>query len=769
MWPGDFPHNVPPFLPGFLPPMKGNPTPFWYDIKTLVKTQETNVADMANMGMMYQLTGDEKYGEFCKKMLLAYADGFTHWGHPPGWTPGKYRSATDGRLTGQFLEDGGWLIMAAYAYDMVATLPSWTPAERAHIRDDLFKPITDIFTDPHVGKTDYLDAENNRSAICAAGVLMAGYASEDQGLINLALYGRGGTKDAPTGGLLQAHFGNCLMPDGLWNEGAPAYQLGIASDALFDDAETLWHHGIDMYRFRGGVLKRLLDSAIALAYPDANMTVAALHDSGRMALVGNGGISVPYECGYRRYHDANYLPLIENKNITHSLSGGWGPPSLFLDLPPADSAPPRRIENANFYAVGYGVLRLPTQDGYNQLLLEYGPSGSHGHPSKLGIDVYALGAGIMPMPGSVYPYNDPRDPNWYHTTLSNNVMEVDEQSQYTIGTPPPRGSPFPDSTQLVYGPASTMGIQRAWSGSVYVGVDQDRALFFTPEYLADIYGAFSNAPHKYDLAWHICGDMTTTLKADPFKFPDPVAPGYNTMTNVTHAGTDQPWTATLTTPNKHSVRFLAAGGTPTDVYLGNGLAVIGNVTPPEAGPPPMIIQRRVGQNNVLFGNAVDLSGEKDGYLKSVAQEGSLDAGYGLLKLETVKGSDLCFTSFRPGSYIAGDLQTDAMQATVKMDGANVKAMYLGGGTTLKVTGGSIKRSEPGLAFVEKVANGSYVVGNPSSTPATITVTLAALQGLKAQQLDDAGKPTGPAQVTAGASGSISISLQASSKVEFGAQ
>ncbi len=790
IWPGDFPKGESPFLPGFL---KEGEVGGYY----LHKTNEANGAAMGNLGMMYQLTGDEKYGEFCKKMLLAYADGFYHWGHVAGWTPGKYRSAFDGRLTSQFLEDGGVLIEYAYAYDMVASLPSWTPAEKAHMRNDLFKNIVGMFIDPAVGKPDYLSLPNNRSAICAAGALMAGYACEDQDMINDGLYGSGGTKEAPTGGTLKVHFGEGgILPDGLWVEGAPAYQLGIASEALFSSAETLWHHGIDMYRFRGGLMKRMLDSGIALAYPNDKMTVANLHDSGSVSLCGDVGwqastYAVPYQLGYRRYHDPSYLPIIENKAVTMSFTSGWGPPSIFLDLPPLDTAP-RKIVNANFYAVGYGVMRQPAPLGYNQLLMEYGHSYGHSHPSKLGIDVWALGSGIMPFPGVIYPYDNPLDWKWFGTTLSNCAMTVDEESQvmggslylYDRGSTPP-----PVATQLVYGPAATMGLQRAWSNTLhgklnktawaetpggdkrpqppFTPVTEDRSLFLTPEYLADIFGGFSTAPHKYDLAWHIYGDMTNTLKTEPFTFPEPVANGYNAMFDVTHASSDQAWTATVTTHNNQTVRFLAAGGTPTEIFLGK------RIENPRGDKyhemPPVFFQRRDGQNNVLWGNAVDISGAKDGYLKSVTQEGSLDTGYGLLKLETVKGTDLCFTAFRPGTYSAAGMDTDAIQAMVKMDGTSVSGMYLAGGTTLKVVGGSIQRSEPGLAYAEKLADGSYVICNPSPTEATVTVTLAALQGLKAHELDDAGKPTGPAQVTAGAAGSFSISLPASSKVEFGPQ
>jgi hypothetical protein len=764
MWPGDFPLGISPLN------VSPKATGIWVGVSRVGRTNSGNADSIAQLGMMYQLSGDVKYGEYCKKLLLGYADNYAKWGHTKGWTPGSYRSAYDGRLSPQFLNDGGMLIQFALGYDLVYSLPSWTKEEHDHVRDDFFKPLVAQFIDPILGDTDYLSQNNNRSALCGAGVLMAGYATEDQEMVNDALYGsRKGTKENPTGGIIKVHFGEtCLLPDGMWVEGAPGYQLGIASCGLFDDAETLWRHGIDMYRYRNGALKRLLDSGPALAYPDAKMTVAALHDSGQFQLLTDAGwlnteIGDSYERGYVRYKDPHYLPVIRNAQQSLNLSTHCGGPSLFLDLPPAEQDPPRAIENVNFYSVGYGILRQSAPLGANQLLMEYGVSAGHSHPSKLGIDVYALGAPLMMFPGVIFPYDSPLNPNWFSTGLSNCDMVIDERIQHYAGDYQyfPRNSPTPVAEQLVFGPASTMGIQRAWSNTIYAQphatgwagilgkdvppqtmpftqVNEDRSLFLTPEYLADIFGGFSTGPHKYDLAWHIKGDMTATLAAKPFSFPAPVPLGYNAMQDVTLASSDQAWTATVTTDNKQTVRFLAPGGTATEVYLGKGPDL------PAAwktAPSAMIMQRRADVNNVIFGNAADLSGDKDGYLKSVTQEGSLDAGYGLLKLETVKGTDLCFTAFRPGSYTAGGLTTDAMQAMVRMDGANVQAMYLGGGTTLKASGATIQRSEPGLAYVEKAADGSYVVGNPSPTKATVTVTLPAIGGAKKLDLDAGGKWT----------------------------
>ena len=109
----------------------------------------------------------------------------------------------------------------------------------------------------------------------------------------------------------------------------------------------------------------------------------------------------------------------------------------------------------------------------------------------------------------------------------------------------------------------------------------------------------------------------------------------------------------------------------------------------------------VGKHSALYGTAVDFSGQREGHVKSVVQEGGLSEGYGLLKVETAKGTDLCFAAYRPGTYKTGGLETDAAQAMVVMNGQHVRAMYLGGGKTLKAAGATIERNESGLAYVRK--------------------------------------------------------------------
>ena len=692
--------------------------------------------EIANLGTLYALTGETKYGDFAKQMLLAYADAYPNYGI--GARPGIFAALDPSKVFDFRLGDAIWLIPVARGYDLIYNLPSMTPAERKHIEDDLVKADALFIS----GNRAHLQAPTNWSAIGTCAILAAGYATDDEELINMAFYGLKGTKENPTGGLFLMHFSEkTITADGLWSEGSMGYQF-MALQALIADAEILWHHGIDMYRYHDAALKRLFDSPLQYAYP--NLYTAAIHDSGYGSIVG--GDAYLYEYAYRRYRDPAYLTILNQTGRHLGATFQQFPCSVLYDRDFSAKADAVECKSVNFFSVGYGVLRQTTATGTTSLLLDYGPNGSHGHPDKLNIDLYAFNERLIPDPGNIW-YEQPLSAAWYHTSMAHNTLVVDELDQIMAG-----------ATQVVYASASSMGVQRARTSEAIPGMIMDRSLFLTPEYLADIFGAFTRLPRKMDLAWHIRGEFASDLKMEPKPFPPPLEKGYSVLANVRRAETDKPWSATLTREG-HTARFLAAGGTKTEVIVGDGVLGLEK--------PPTILERR-HSSSTLYGNVVDISDARDGYVKSVRQEGSLEAGYGLLEVQTARGVDLCFTAFRPDSFKAGGLETDAEQAYVLRDGKNVTALCLGGGSKLMVDGVTLQRSESGLAYFEHMDNGSYVLANPSPSEATVTITHPALAGLQAFALDNQGRRVGNATLTKGSGGSVQVTLAALGQVEFAA-
>lgn len=776
---------------------------------------------VSDMGTMYALTGDAKYADYARKILLGLAVA-SKTSAPPRFT---MRSVIG--MTSQLLEEALMMIHFARGYDLIYNLPAWTADERKQLHDEFFYPYAACCLYPGAPDYDQKGAfstqKNNRGMIGACSVLMAGLVTDDQELINAALYGVytemtkpdqvklktfpmakdwiAGSKDNPQRGILTTFFAPDCIPGGMWVEGTPSYAFYVMG-SMVDTAEILWHHNIDLYRHNNGIFKNMFDFPILVSYPD--FSTPGLNDAHRQTLFSSVTLRC-YEYAYRRYQDPRYLALINNPAERDFLRWLSKQPPVALDAAPTPApspepgaSPPPKSQRSlvvdrigavptsiflesdpdkvvnippspsvNYPLVGFGFLRTSPPGGGQQqnVILSYGPSASHGHPDKLQIDVYALGELLMPSPGVNFPYaNNPRIANWYHTTVAHNTLTVDETPQ-TFYPPNPK-RPEIRADQLVYGPAETCGVQRAFTTTAYNGVTMDRAIFMTQNYLADIFGAFSDTPHKYDLAWHVRGDPTSDLTFTPAPFSSPPV-GYNTLTDVRSASAGDKSAAFTFNREGKIARLTLAAGTDTEAILGDSGFWVDSTSTDKSRRPtcPTLLQRRNELPSTIYGNALDFSGGTEPYVKNVSQEGSLEAGYALLQVATPAGTDLCFAAYRPGSHKATGLETDAMQAYAQMDGANASTLYLAGGKTLKAGNASITRSEPGLAYVEKTTDGSYILGNPSGTDATITVDLPALSGLTGFLLDANGQKGAPASVTKAGNG-FSTRLAANSKIVF---
>lgn len=690
--------------------------------------------DIANLGTVYALSGEEKYAEFAKQILLKYAEKWPKYG--VGARAGF--SHDPSKIFDQRLSDSIWFIQVVRGWDIIQESTCINSDERERIVEGFIKPEARFIA----ANGSVLRGATNWSAICCTAILMAGYATDDQELIDTAMYGAKGTKEKPTGGVILHFSEKCIGPDGLWSEGSTGYQF-MAMESLVTNAEILWRNGIDMYRYRDGALKKLFDSPIRYAYP--NLYTPAIHDGGGSSIVGYEGDL--YEYGYLRYQDPSYLTILNKMPLRLGAQYQKWPISVLWDRDTSAAAPPVEHKPVNFFDVGFGILRLTDEKGTASLLMDYGPNRSHGHPDKLNLDLYALNQKLMPDPGSVW-YEQPIYRAWYRTSIAHNTLVVDEQDQKDC-----------DGQQLVYGVGETISMQRGWTDQAYAGVAMDRSVFFTPNYVADLFGVFNRMPHKLDLAYHFIGELETSLPLQPIAQPL-TANGYATLKNVKTAITADGWTAAVKAANG-TARFVAAAGPSTEVIIGDG--VLGRQT------PPTIIQRRDNTASTVFGNAIDISNAQQPYVKKVTTTGGLAEGYSLLSVETASGTDLCFTGWKPGMHEIKELEfeTDAQQAFVLRDGNTVRAMYLGGGTRLSIGEFSLTRwGGPGLALLERTSNGGWIVANPSGKTARIGVQhIAGLEGTEAYSLDAQGRRTGKVSYSR-QNNQIDLEIGPASRVEF---
>ena len=666
--------------------------------------------DIANLGTCYQLFGDDRYAEFAKRLLLAYADAWPNYG--VGARPTFHHDPS--KVFDQRLGDATWLIQIAVGYDFIHDYKGLTAAEREHIEKDL------VAGDAYFIRQNsaHLRGACNWSAIGTAAILAAGYACDDMELVNTALFGMNwlnrkdrkgrvtepkrwweGTPNAKPSGV-ELHFSEqCIDVDGMWCEGAMGYHF-MALQALVVDAEILRHHGIDLYRYRGGALKCIFDSPLLFAYP--NLISPAIHDSGNANIVGREAYL--YEYGYLNYRDPKYLEILRRTGRRLGASFQQFTVSTLYDVDVGKAGEVVAPESSNLNGVGYGILRLTDAKGTRSTLLDYGPNRSHGHPDKLNLDIWGFGELLVPDPGSTW-YEKPIYRNWFRTTFAHNTLNVDMQEQKPCG-----------AELLVYAPGESVGLMRGRTDGAYAGVMMDRAVFQTAGYVADLFGAFGKMSRTYDLAWHPVGDAAEVKCAGEsvdFKLAEPRSPGYSELTAL------KGWKASRA-EDVFSVGFTAHGvKTALVMPAADGeetLFVTAKAQIEKDLRTPVFARRKAA--STVFGSVYTY----DGSVPKVRELSDRDRTFAALTIHGDDGDDVCYASFRDGTRKCAGIETDAQQAFVafRRGSREAKAMILGGGTLLKAGGCELRRSTSGSALVEITETGSYLVRNCGADATTVS-------------------------------------------------
>jgi hypothetical protein len=273
-------------------------------------TLQQRTADASNLGELYALTGDEKFGALARQILLALADAYGHgqgssYPEPHGYDHFE-AYGFDGGDAGMFLAK------ACHGYDLIYHLPALAAEDRTHIERDLIRPLAE-----HLKKSTFMYTSHGRwGMVCLYGVFVAGMTLNDQALVDVALYGPGGTPEKVTGGFMDCFKPTCLREGVIWGADTKPEEQMAAVCVLTTVAEVMWHHGLDLYGYQDAALKKSYDAALA--------SVGSGEISKLLALPGIGA----YEYAFRRYQEPRYLPVVGQLKPEFTLAIGEHLPSL---------------------------------------------------------------------------------------------------------------------------------------------------------------------------------------------------------------------------------------------------------------------------------------------------------------------------------------------------------------------------------------------------------------------------------------------------------
>jgi len=474
---------------------------------------KANYILLFNSGLLYQLTGEKKYAQLVKNVLLKYsALNPTLKNHP------QATSSSPGRLFWQALNDANWLVYAGLSFDCIHDY--LTLNERITIANGAFKPEVDYFTKDI--KTWY-DLIHNHAVWACAGVGIVGIATDNDDYVKMALYGS--NKDGKAGFIAQ--LDGLFSPDGYYNEGPYYTRYAILPFYLLANAINNTSPSLKIFQYRQNILEKALEGA--LEQTNLNGAFYTYNDALKDKTFITNEIVVALDIAWQVYgYKQSYLPIAKSQGRVILNSGGV---SLSEALQKEKNIPlyyPYKsveyTDGANGDKGGVAVLRNGVAPDLTSLVFKYSSHGmAHGHFDKLNINLYDNGNEILQDYGASRFINIeqkwggrylPETKSYAQQSIAHNTITVDETSHYHGDEKESeRNHPI-----KLFGNVGKGNVQviSSLDSTAYHNVVMQRSIYMInlPEIknpiTVDFFRNISATSHQYDLPFNYLGTVIST-------------------------------------------------------------------------------------------------------------------------------------------------------------------------------------------------------------------------------------------------------------------
>lgn len=470
-------------------------------------------------GILYSVTGEEKYAVFIRDMLRKYSEFYYKLGnHPQG------KKQTPGRMFWQSLNETVWLLHTIQAYDCIY---DWlSPEDRDLFEKNIFTPMVNFFLTDCIHEFDLI---HNHGTWTVAAVGMAGYVMGNKDWVDMALYGS--KKDGQAGFIKQLEL--LFSPDGYYTEGA--YYVRYALWPFFIFAEVIENNQpeLKIYGYRNEILKKAFYAAMQLTY--TNGEFIPINDALKEKTIMSPEIIYASNFVYKHYeHDKGLLSIVRKHNEVSFTGAGM--------LTAIDFANAETIPNFNWHSVefhdgpngdegGLSIMRSGEISDQEALLFKYTSHGlSHGHYDKLHFLFYDQGTEIIQDYGAARFLNVPQkfggryleeNDTYALQTIAHNTVVVDEETNFG-GI---RDISQANHSERFFVDLSNPDFQfsSAKENNAYPGVAMQRTMVmlkddnFTKPIILDVFKVDSENEHTYDLPFYYMGHLiSTNVKYDAF-------------------------------------------------------------------------------------------------------------------------------------------------------------------------------------------------------------------------------------------------------------
>ena len=586
-----------------------------------------NYAILQKAGVIFQLTGEEKYGTYTRDVLLEYAKIYPTLPRHP-----QERSYARGKIFWQCLNDANWLVYMSQAYDCIR---GWiTEDERELLDTKLFRPFADFLS---VETPQFFNRVHNHSTWGTVGVGMIGLVMDDEELINRALHGIKNdsiSADARDndGGLIKSDKGKMgflanldepFSPDGYYTEGPYYQRYAMYPFLAFAKALETKKPELKIFEYNGGVLIKAVDALLNLT--DADGEFFPLNDGQKgMSYQTSSLVSAVDIAYYYGNQDPRLLSVAQQQGqveldatglaVAVGIENGKAEPFLKESMLLRDG--PKGNQG------GVAILRSNYNSGTMALVMKNSSHGlSHGHFDKLSYSLYEDGEEVLQDYGLARFVNVEQkngggylkeNTTWAKQTIAHNTIVQDERSHFN--------GVFEESTK--YHPEITtfdienknLQVVSAVEKSAYPGTIVNRTMMMvTPDtgakpYIIDITQIKSEGNHQYDLPLYYQGQVISTdfeLQTDKQLVPLGSSAGYQHIWKEA-LGTPSGTSSQFTWMNNRKFYTVSALSDSTDQFI---LGRLGASDPEfNLRHDPMLIQRKKHAKDALFVQVIESHG-----------------------------------------------------------------------------------------------------------------------------------------------------------------
>ncbi|WP_035387016.1 heparinase II/III domain-containing protein [Ferrimonas senticii] len=389
-----------------------------------------NYIHMDLAGRFFLISGDERYANWLRQLLLLYADRYLSFPYHQ-----QLNTNPTGRLFHQILNEHNWLLYASLGYSGIR---HWlSDSDRQQIEQQLFEPMLEMFTVKYAHDFDWI---HNHGIWAVAAVGICGLAINQPRYVDLCIHGQ--HNDDVSAGFL-AQISQLFAPSGYYIEGPYYHRYAIRPLCLFAEALARHRPELNIFEFNNRVIKTTLDALLACTYPNGRLP--ALNDASQTMDVNDEGIVIATAISFARYgHDAKLLGLaqLQQQVFTHPAGAALSAAvSAAADHTCAPHWPSVELnEGPNGDRGAQGFLRIQGHDGQQSMaVMNYGQHGmGHGHFDTLGITFFNRGQEVLTEYGfgrwvNVEPkfggrYLD-ENKSYARQTIAHNAVTIDGQCQ----------------------------------------------------------------------------------------------------------------------------------------------------------------------------------------------------------------------------------------------------------------------------------------------------------------------------------------------------